>query len=99
MTVTIRNAHNCSDGDLEALSALLESVGMRTRDTVKMRRAMVNSSYCVLVCDNETLIGFGRLVSDGVYYGSLWDIAVKPEYQSQGVGTMIVRELIAKAKE
>jgi ribosomal protein S18 acetylase RimI-like enzyme len=83
---------------VEALGVLLESVGMRARREGQLRAAIANSSYAVFVYDGGSLIGSGRLVSDGIYYGSLWDIAVRQEYQNRGVGTLIVRELMRKAE-
>jgi aryl-alcohol dehydrogenase-like predicted oxidoreductase len=36
------------------------------------------------------LAGFGWLVSDGALYGTLWNIAVHPQFQKLGIGTAIV---------
>ena len=41
-----------------------------------------------------SLIGFGRAVSDGEYYASIYDVIVKPDMQGVGVGTAIMKSLL-----
>src|SRR5262249_29647276 len=97
MNYQINTTEHSIFDDVEALGVLLESVGMRARREDQLRAAIANSSYAMFVYDGGSLIGSGRLESDGIYYGSLWDITVRPEYQKRGVGTLIVRELRRKA--
>jgi ribosomal protein S18 acetylase RimI-like enzyme len=47
-------------------------------------------SYCR---DKEKLCAIGRLISDGVYYASIFDVAVHPAYQRQGIGRLLMKEL------
>ncbi|PWU14924.1 MAG: hypothetical protein C5B49_12460 [Bdellovibrio sp.] len=86
------------DVDLAALSALFESVGMRKRSPSAMRAALAGSSDVVVAYQAETLVGIGRLVSDRVYYGGIWDVAVRPDLQSKGIGSRILNELLVCAK-
>jgi ribosomal protein S18 acetylase RimI-like enzyme len=84
--------------DLDAVSALLASVGMRKRTRATLRKAIAGSAAVVVARDAGELVGFGRLISDGAYYGSLWDIAVASELQGTGIGRAIVEDLIAAAR-
>jgi len=86
---------NPKELDLEQLSRLLESAGMRSRDRKRMSRAIDGSTEVIAVfLVSGGLIGFGRLISDGSYYGTIWDVAVDPDYQKSGIGTAVVTALL-----
>lgn len=84
--------------ELAAASKLLAAVGMRRREVGALRKAIANSDAVVVARDGDELVGFGRLISDGVYYGSLWDIAVAPDRQGRGIGRLLVERLLSIAK-
>jgi len=44
----------------------------------------------------DQLIGFGRAISDGVSQAAIYDVAVVPEFQNQGVGTTIINHILAR---
>ena len=94
----IREVTDRASLDLKAISDLMAEVGMRPRDPVQMQRALEHSSDVVVAeSDDLTLLGFGRLVSDRVYYGTVWDVAVRLSHQRRGIGTDIVRQLLGCA--
>lgn len=75
---------------------ILQKTGMANRTAAIHQRAF-NSSYTVIfVFDEENLIGFGRAISDGEYQAAIYDVAVLPDYQGQGIGKAIVRAIIEK---
>jgi N-acetylglutamate synthase-like GNAT family acetyltransferase len=83
--------------DLEDVSRLLCSVGMRARPHDSMERAIRASTEVIVVyAAGQTLVGFGRLVSDETFYGTLWDVAVHPDFHRHGIGREIVARLLAK---
>lgn len=85
--------------NLESVSALLERVGLRRRAPQHMSMAIRNSTEVIAVyLQSGALIGFGRLISDGVFYGTMWDIAVDPAYQGRGVGTAIMNALLKTSR-
>jgi ribosomal protein S18 acetylase RimI-like enzyme len=45
---------------------------------------------------DKLLIGFGRAISDGAYQAAIYDVAVIPEFQGKGIGTAIVKHILAK---
>ena len=59
-----------------------------------LARAAANSQYMVSAYDDEKLVGFGRVVTDGVLHAMIYEMIVHPEYQSQGIGTQILHMLV-----
>jgi ribosomal protein S18 acetylase RimI-like enzyme len=63
-----------------------------------MRRAVSASSDVVVAYYDDELVGFGRMISDCTYYGTIWDVAVHPDRQRAGIGTQILTSLLCRAK-
>ena len=93
-TITVVRVEKAGDIDLVALSRLFEAVSMRPRAPDHMGAAIAGSSDVYAAYDGKTLVGFGRMVSDSVYYGSIWDMAVEPSMQHRGIGARILDELL-----
>lgn len=53
-----------------------------------------NSLFAVCIYDQKTLIGMGRVIGDGGAFFQVVDIVVKPRYQGQGLGKMIMKEIM-----
>jgi len=62
-------------------------------------QALRSSWYLLGAYDGERLVGFGRLVSDGIVHAMIYDLIVLPEYQGQGIGGKILERLIEKCRE
>jgi len=61
--------------------------------------AAISSSWYVLSAyANDDLVGFGRIISDGVLYALICDLIVKPSYQKQGIGSTLLSKLIARCR-
>lgn len=58
--------------------------------------AICNSWCSVSIYQNRRLIGFGRIISDGIYQTFICDVMVDPEFQAQGIGTKIMNSLLIK---
>lgn len=58
-----------------------------------------NSIYGVVVYYNNIPIGIGRIIGDGGCFFEITDMAVLPEHQHKGVGTLIMNSLVAWLKE
>jgi ribosomal protein S18 acetylase RimI-like enzyme len=80
----------------ELVSGILQKVGMAFHAGEKHKRAFSNSHTVVFVFDNENLIGFGRVISDGEYQAAIYDVAILPEYQRKGIGKMIIQHIVDK---
>jgi aralkylamine N-acetyltransferase len=97
--VNVTKILSADEVDLMALGRLFDKVGMRSRDPSDMRKAIAASTDVYAAYVAGRLVGFGRLVSDAVYYGSIWDMAVEPDMQQAGIGSRIMDELLKCAKE
>ncbi|MDM5331552.1 GNAT family N-acetyltransferase [Neobacillus sp. CF12] len=45
---------------------------------------------------NKRLIGYGRIISDGIYQTLICDVMVHPKYQKQGIGKKVMKTLLKK---
>lgn len=61
-----------------------------------LERANQNSWLVVAAYEEEKLVGFGRVVTDFVMHAMIFDMIVLPEYQQQGIGTMILARLVER---
>lgn len=67
--------------------------GMGTKDLSKTEIALKHSLFIVSLWEDDKLIGFGRIVGDqGITY-VVSDIMVDPDYQRNGLGKVIMREI------
>ena len=74
---------------------LYREAGLGAKSSSDLLRAM-QASFRVVTCwEGPKLCGIGRLLSDGVYYASVFDVAVRPSHQRQGIGSEIMRLLEA----
>ena len=83
----------------DAYLELFETTGWNQgyqADTDALYRAISSSWYVVSAYNNDDLVGFGRVISDGVLYALICDLIVKPPYQEQGIGSQILEQLIEK---
>lgn len=72
---------------------LRSAVGWTVPSFVDGRRSLEGSLAGVCACEEGEVVGMGRLVGDGVFYFIIVDLVVHPEFQRQGIGTMVVQRL------
>lgn len=58
-----------------------------------------NSILSVVVYSNNIPIGIGRIIGDGGCFFEITDMAVLPEHQKKGVGTLIMCSLVSWLKQ
>ncbi len=79
---------------------LFRSTGWETDLTdAALGAALTASWYCVDAYDGERLVGVGRVVSDGAIHALIADVIVEPGWQGHGIGSEIVRRLVARCRE
>ena len=80
---------------------LFESTGWNTNYRMSpglLYEALNNSWFLVCVYNDSKLIGFGRVISDGVLHALIVDLIISPDVQNCGIGRLILKELVAKCK-
>jgi len=86
--------NDCAKVDWGFVAATLERVGMAHFEPDMHRRAFLASHTTVFVYSGAEVAGFGRAISDGVYQAAVYDVAVLPQYQGQGVGRLIMQSIL-----
>jgi ribosomal protein S18 acetylase RimI-like enzyme len=92
--MSIRLQFDCSNINWNDVPEILKKVGMGYYHCELHKKAFENSHTVVFAFDNDNLVGFGRVISDGSYQAAIYDVAVLPEYQGKKIGTSIVNSLI-----
>ena len=85
--------------DCEQYFSLFESTGWNVKYRVSKEElftAVKRSYFSVSAYSSERLIGFGRVLSDGILHAMIYEMIVCPEYQKKGVGSKILNMLMKK---
>ncbi len=64
-------------------------------------RALNDSLLGAVAIDtrSDQAVGMARVMEDAYAWYSIWDVAVRPDYQSQRIGTALLESLIARLRE
>ena len=83
--------------DYQQLQMLFNQAAFWARErTIKdLKTAVLNSNPVVTIWDDQTMIGFCRGTSDGVYRGTIWDVVIHKEYQGLGLGRKLVETALS----
>jgi ribosomal protein S18 acetylase RimI-like enzyme len=55
---------------------------------------LARTDYHFSAWDGDRLIGFARVLTDGIYRATLWDVVVHPDYQKRGIGEDLVQAVL-----
>ena len=82
----------------EQLFALYDSVGWTayTRDIPRLQAALERSTIVISAWEGDALVGLIRALSDEATIAYIQDILVRPTYHKQGVGSQLMRQMLAK---
>jgi ribosomal protein S18 acetylase RimI-like enzyme len=69
---------------------LRNKVGWGDLDTSLAEKSLEKSLFHITIYDGQQLIGMGRVVGDGAMYFYIQDVVVDPDYQKQGIGTVLM---------
>lgn len=87
------------DINIKQMDSLMDSIGWTDRrGENKWREILSKSSFVYSVYDGDKIIGFGRIVEDGLMC-MLYDIIVHRDYQGKGIGKMIMQNLLDQTKD
>ena len=67
----------------------------RGRTIEGIERMLKNTDYQFSAWDGGSLVGFARVLTDGIYRATLWDVVVHPGYQKRGVGESLISRVLA----
>jgi len=80
--------------DLVELEQLCDAVGWSRRPLRRVRKALEHSLLRVGLWRHDPwlpkLVGFARCTGDGVVEATVWDVAVHPHYQGNGLGKALM---------
>ena len=77
---------------LRIFQAVGWSDGTETQAMVdNFNKPFINSTIVISAWDGETLVGCVRALSDQMFRSIIYDLAVLPQYQKQGIGKELVR--------
>lgn len=93
--ISIKNNIN----KVEEFNYLYNAVGWGSYDNDISKESLKNTIYSVSVYDDDKIIGYGRLIGDGICFLYIHDVMVVPKYQSQKIGTQIMNNLLDKINE
>ena len=73
--------------DVDELRRLYEQAPWaRGRSKDGIARMLANTDYYFAGWDGPRLVAFARVLTDGIYRATLWDVVVDAVYQGRGVG-------------
>ncbi len=78
---------------------LFFAVGWATEETTTQEMidnfnvGFINSTFVFSAWDGERLVGCVRVLSDLHFRSIIYDLAVLPEYQNNGIGSELIRRL------
>ena len=65
----------------------------------ELEESLKNSWYMLSLYEDDKLIGFGRIISDGIYHALIADLIILPEYQGKGLGSELLARLVKRCKK
>lgn len=75
---------------------LTEAVGWGREPEDITEEMFENTLYSVCAYDGESMIGFARIVGDGILFAYIQDVMVLPEYQGQHVGSCLMEYILGE---
>lgn len=82
--------------DFRQLEVLYASLGWNSirLSVTELKTMCLQSWYAIYAYEGQTLVGMGRLISDGVITGVICGLGVHPDYQCKGIGRQILHRLV-----
>lgn len=87
--------------DIKDYWDLFQTTGWNTKYNFSIQdlaNAIQSSWYSTSIYDSDILIGFGRVIADGVHHALIVDLIIHPSYQGNGIGSKLLDRLVHKCK-
>ena len=79
-----------------ALQLLYEHAPWAKGRTIQgIRKMLKDTDYHFSAWDEKRLVGFARVLTDGIYRATLWDVVIHPDYQGQGIGEELMNRILS----
>jgi GNAT superfamily N-acetyltransferase len=67
------------------------------RATPEELEKAIGHSWCIVSAYvDDSFVGFGRILSDGVLYATVCDLIVMPSYRAKRIGSAILKKLVER---
>jgi len=78
--------------ETDSIIALYEDAGLNrpTKDTLRIRKMYENSNLVISAWDGDLLVGIARSLTDFCHCCYLSDLAVRKDYQKEGIGKKLI---------
>ena len=84
---------------IEEFNYLYDVVRWGSYDEKVSEKALANTMYSVSVYDDDKIIGYGRIIGDGICFLYIHDVMVIPKYQNKKIGSQIMNKLLEKVNQ
>ena len=84
---------------IEEFNYLYDAVGWGSYDEKVSEKALANTMYSVSAYDDDKIIGYGRIIGDGICFLYIHDVMVIPKYQNKKIGSQIMNKLLEKVNQ
>ena len=80
------------------VSGLYDAVKWDARTKSDLQFAFNKSTFVAIITIKDQIVGMGRTFDDGLYYGTICDLIIHPDFQGLGYGTLILNNLKDRMK-
>ena len=84
---------------IEEFNYLYDAVGWGSYDEKVLEKSLANTMYSVSLYDDDKIIGYGRIIGDGICFLYIHDVMVIPKYQNKKVGSQVMNKLLEKVNQ
>lgn len=84
---------------IEEFNYLYDAIGWGSYDEKVSEKSLANTMYSVSVYDDDKIIGYGRIIGDGICFLYIHDVMVIPKYQNKKIGSQIMNKLLEKVNQ
>jgi len=96
MTHSLKLRYDTNQVDWNVAAGIFERAPLGTREPDILKKTFNNSDLVCFAWDGETLVGLARALSDGTVQSVIYDLCMLPEYQGKGLGSRIMKGMIAR---